>query len=133
MPLVAGSASRTSRFPGNLRLAGNPGVTNKRKRQESESFHRFRLFLHCCRPPLSGKKQDGEEGHPLPLLPNLAGPTALFTTTDAADRSALQSLVHHWVTALAVALLASFIATAVFSPPFSVYFTETLAPSLRPS
>src|SRR5271165_1749354 len=41
--------------------------------------------------------------------------------------------VRHCVTALAVALLASFTATAVFSLPFSVYLTETLAPSLRPS
>ena len=40
---------------------------------------------------------------------------------------------HYCVTALAVALLASLIATAVFSPPFSVYLTETLAPALRPS
>lgn len=36
-------------------------------------------------------------------------------------------------TAFAVALLASFIATAVFSPPFSVYLTEIFEPSFRPS
>src|ERR1700690_2545865 len=47
-------------------------------------------------------------------------------------RRALNQCIH-CETALAVALLASFTATAVFSPPFSVYLTVTLEPSLRPS
>src|SRR5271166_76981 len=45
-------------------------------------------------------------------------------------RICVASSAGYCVTALAVALLASFIATAVFSPPFSVYFTVTFAPCL---
>ena len=110
-------------------LPTNPTLCNRRSPQQIGRFTSIRR-CQCGRRMLPTSME---------RFPTYRSPAnlGLFNLGEERIRahsvSAHASSNRHCVTALAVVLLASFIATAVFSPPFSVYLTVTLVPSFAPS